>query len=199
MRYIKSITQQKLSFLLAIYIGLFMNGAVFYRRFGSYAHDFTVWKGISAVVELAATVLVTFFLLRLLSLFGRRSWRILASLVVLFSAGASYYMTFLNVVIGYGIIASVMTTDIDLSKEVVGLNFILWLIAVSALPLILIWNTAVVTPCSDNCEPQGNVFAAWRSSYWLVLWFGHRFVCWISSRRKWRGRPALICRVMAVS
>lgn len=61
MRYIKSITQQKLSFLLAIYIGLFMNGAVFYRRFGSYAHDFTVWKGISAVVELAATVLVTFF------------------------------------------------------------------------------------------------------------------------------------------
>ena len=42
MRYIKSITQQKLSFLLAIYIGLFMNGAVFYRRFGSYAHDFTV-------------------------------------------------------------------------------------------------------------------------------------------------------------
>ncbi len=117
-----------------------MNGAVFYRRFGSYAHDFTVWKGISAVVELAATVLVTFFLLRLLSLFGRRSWRILASLVVLFSAGASYYMTFLNVVIGYGIIASVMTTDIDLSKEVVGLNFILWLIAVSALPLILIWN-----------------------------------------------------------
>ncbi len=51
---------------------------------GSYAHDFTVWKGISAVVELAATVLVTFFLLRLSSLFGRRSWRILASLVVLF-------------------------------------------------------------------------------------------------------------------
>ena len=78
MRYIKSITQQKLSFLLAIYIGLFMNGAVFYRRFGSYAHDFTVWKGVSAVVELAATVLVTFFLLRLLS--GRFRNRISVSL-----------------------------------------------------------------------------------------------------------------------
>lgn len=199
MRYIKSITQQKLSFLLAIYIGLFMNGAVFYRRFGSYAHDFTVWKGVSAVVELAATVLVTFFLLRLLSLFGRRSWRILASLVVLFSAGASYYMTFLNVVIGYGIIASVMTTDIDLSKEVVGLNFILWLIAVSALPLILIWNNRCRYTLLRQLRTPGSVFAAWRSSYWRVLWFGHRFVCWISSRRKWRGRPALICRVMAVS
>lgn len=140
MRYIKSMTQQKLSFLLALYIGLFMNCAVFYRRFGSYAQEFTIWKGLSAVVELGATVLVTFFLLRLLSLFGRRVWRVLATLVVLFSAGASYYMTFLNVVIGYGIIASVMTTDIDLSKEVVGLHFVLWLIVVSVLPLIFIWS-----------------------------------------------------------
>lgn len=62
MRYIKSMTQQKLSFLLAIYIGLFMNCAVFFRRFSGYAHEFTVWKGLSAVVELAGTVLVTFFL-----------------------------------------------------------------------------------------------------------------------------------------
>lgn len=140
MKYIKSMTQQKLSFLLALYIGLFMNGAVFFRRFDGFAQDFTVWKGIAAVVELAGTVLVTFFLLRLLSLFGRRIWRVLASLVVLCSAGASYYMTFMNVVIGYGIIASVMTTDIDLSKEVVGLHFILWLLGVSALPLLLIWS-----------------------------------------------------------
>lgn len=140
MKYIKSMTQQKLSFLLALYIGLFMNGAVFFRRFDGYAQDFTVWKGIAAVVELAGTVLATFFLLRLLSLFGRRIWRVLASLVVLCSAGASYYMTFMNVVIGYGIIASVMTTDIDLSKEVVGLHFVLWLVGVSALPLLLIWS-----------------------------------------------------------
>lgn len=88
----------------------------FFRRFDGYAQEFTFWKGLSGVVELVATVFVTFFLLRLLSLFGRRIWRILATLIVLFSAAASYYMTFLNVVIGYGIIASVMTTDIDLSE-----------------------------------------------------------------------------------
>nr|WP_318383501.1 kdo(2)-lipid A phosphoethanolamine 7''-transferase [uncultured Enterobacter sp.] len=140
MRYIKTMTQQRLSFLLALYIGLFMNSAVFFRRFDGYAQDFTVLKGIAAVVELVGTVMVTFFLLRILSLFGRRAWRVLSTLVVLFSAGASYYMTFLNVVIGYGIIASVMTTDIDLSKEVVGLHFILWLVCVSALPLIFIWS-----------------------------------------------------------
>ena len=140
MRYIKAMSQQWLSFLLALYIGLFMNSAVFIRRFDGYAQDFTILKGISAVVELVGTVLVTFFLLRILSLFGRRTWRVLTSLIVLFSAGASYYMTFLNVVIGYGIVASVMTTDIDLSKEVVGLHFVIWLVCVSALPLILIWS-----------------------------------------------------------
>ena len=140
MKYIKSMAQQKLCFLLALYIGLFMNGAVFFRRFDGYAHDFTVWKGIAAVVELVAAVLVTFFLFRILTLFGRRVWRVLATFIVLCSAAASYYMTFMNVVIGYGIVASVMTTDIDLSKEVVGLHFILWLVAVSALPLLLIWS-----------------------------------------------------------
>jgi phosphatidylethanolamine:Kdo2-lipid A phosphoethanolamine transferase len=140
MKYIRTMTQQRLSFLLALYIGLFMNCAVFFRRFDGYAQEFTLLKGVSAAVELVATVLVTFFLLRILSLFGRRAWRVLATLVVLFSAGASYYMTFLNVVIGYGIIASVMTTDIDLSKEVVGWGFALWLLAVATPPLLFIWN-----------------------------------------------------------
>lgn len=140
MSYIKTMTQQKLSFLLALYIGLFMNSAVFYRRFDGYAEAFTLWKGLSAVVELVATVLVTFFLLRILSLFGRRAWRVLATAIVLFSAAASYYMTFLNVVIGYGIIASVMTTDIDLSKEVVGWQLFAWVAGVSVLPLLFIWN-----------------------------------------------------------
>jgi hypothetical protein len=108
-------TQQKVSLWLALYIGWFMNVAVLFRRLDGYAQEFTLWKGLSGIVELVATVLVTFFLLRVLSLLGRRVWRILATLVVIFSAAASYYMTFLNVVIGYGIIASVMTTDIDLS------------------------------------------------------------------------------------
>ncbi|WLI78080.1 kdo(2)-lipid A phosphoethanolamine 7''-transferase [Kosakonia sp. H02] len=168
MNYIKAITQQKLSLLLALYIGLFMNSAVFYRRFDGYAHAFTVVKGLSAVVELAATVLVTFFLLRVLSLLGRRVWRILASLIVVFSAAASYYMTFLNVVIGYGIIASVMTTDIDLSKEVVGWQLIVWVVAVSALPLLFIWNNR----CRDTLLRQLKMPGARARSAGLVLLAG---------------------------
>lgn len=61
MKYIKTMTQQRLSFLLALYIGLFMNAAVFIRRFDGYAQEFTVWKGLAAIVEVAGTVLVTFF------------------------------------------------------------------------------------------------------------------------------------------
>ncbi|EMC4212068.1 kdo(2)-lipid A phosphoethanolamine 7''-transferase, partial [Cronobacter sakazakii] len=150
MKYILSMTQQKLSVLLAVYIGLFFNCAVLYRRFDGYAQNLSWVNGVSMVVELVATVLVTFFLLRVLSLLGRRVWRVLASLVVLFSAAASYYMTFMNVVIGYGIIASVMTTDIDLSKEVVGWQFIAWMILVCIVPLTLIWGNR----CRDTLLRQ---------------------------------------------
>ena len=139
MRYIKAMSQQKLSLLLAVYIGWFMNYSVLVRRFGGYLSDFSVEKGMFIGIELVSSLLVTFFLFRLLSLGGRRLWKVLATAVVLISAGASYYMTNLNVVIGYGIIASVMTTDVDLSKEVVGWHFISWLVLTSIIPLVFIW------------------------------------------------------------
>ncbi|MCS3432601.1 kdo(2)-lipid A phosphoethanolamine 7''-transferase [Klebsiella sp. BIGb0407] len=144
MNKIKLISHQKLCLLLALYVGLLLNITVFYQRFSS--DTLIVWKELSAIAEVVACVLVTFFLLRILSLFGRAVWRILATLVVVISVAASYYMTFLNVVIGYGIVVSVMTTDIDLSKEVIGYKFILWIVLVSALPVYMIWrNTSYDT------------------------------------------------------
>ncbi len=156
MNYIKSMTQQKLCFLLAVYIGLFLNISVFYHRFDGLAHDFNAWKAFAAVAEVCATVLVTFFLLRVLSLFGRLAWRVLATFIVLCSVGASYYMTFLNVVIGYGIIASVMTTDIDLSKEIVGYHFVLWMVLVSAIPLLLIWSNTCRYTLLKQLQTRGH-------------------------------------------
>jgi len=140
MNYIKSLTQQRLCLFLALYIGLFLNGAVLIRRLTGYLEDLTVRNGIFAIIEIFGSVLVTFFLLRLLSLFGRRPWKVLASLVVVISAAASYYMTFMNVVIGYGIVASVMTTDVDLSKEVVGRGLMMWTVLASLPPLFFIWS-----------------------------------------------------------
>ncbi|WP_435928582.1 kdo(2)-lipid A phosphoethanolamine 7''-transferase [Dryocola sp. BD613] len=156
MNYIKSMTQQKLCFLLAVYIGLFLNISVFYHRFDGLAHDLNAWKAFAAVAEVCATVLVTFFLLRVLSLFGRLVWRILTTFIVLCSVGASYYMTFLNVVIGYGIIASVMTTDIDLSKEIVGYHFVLWMVLVSAIPLLLIWSNTCRYTLLKQLQTRGH-------------------------------------------
>lgn len=90
----------------------------------------------------------------------------LASLLVLVSAGASYYMTFMNVMIGYGIVASVMTTDIDLSKEVVGWSLIAWIVLVSIIPLILIWmNRSQDTFWRQLCTPK----TRWRSALTVLL------------------------------
>jgi KDO II ethanolaminephosphotransferase len=197
MKYIKTMTQLKLSIWLALYIGWFMNAAVFFRRFEGYAQEFTIWKGLSGAVELIGTFLVTFFLLRILSLFGRRVWRILATIVVLFSAAASYYMTFLNVVIGYGIIASVMTTDIDLSREVIGWHLILWLVLMSALPLVLIWSNR----CRFTLLRQIRTPGQRMKNITIVLLAGLMvwglFACWRFVRRTSSAVPKSICQAMA--
>ncbi|KAB7894799.1 kdo(2)-lipid A phosphoethanolamine 7''-transferase [Rouxiella sp. S1S-2] len=138
MNRVKTLSQQKICLLLAIYIGIFLNLSVFIRRFSPLAESFLTSQWVAAAVEVVTTVLFTFFVLRIFSFGGRIFFRIVASLIVLISVAASYYMTFFNVVIGYGIIASVMTTDIDLSKEVIGVKFVLWMLLMSVLPLWLI-------------------------------------------------------------
>ena len=70
MKYIRSLTQQRLCLMLAVYIGLFLNGAVLFRRVEGYFEHLTVSNGIFAAIEVFGSVLATFFLLRLLSLFG---------------------------------------------------------------------------------------------------------------------------------
>lgn len=140
---VKQLSQQKLSMIIAVYVGFFLNLSVFIRRFDILPPVTTVGNMVIAMTEIMVTVLSTFFLLRLLSLGGRHFYRTVATLLLLISVAASYYMTYFNVVIGYGVIASVMTTDIDLSKEVVGFYFVLWMVVVSALPLFLIWQHSV--------------------------------------------------------
>ena len=155
MNYIKSLTQQKLSLLLALYLGILLNLPIFYRRFDGFLTKSTLSDWLSAVAEVTAAVLLTFFLMRLLSLGGKWAYRVLASLLVVISVAAAYYMTFFNVVIGYGIVASVMTTDIDLSKEVIGLHFIVWMVLVSALPLLLIWRNRLRMTLIEQLKTPG--------------------------------------------
>lgn len=157
MKFVASFSQPKLSFVLAIYIGFFLNISVYYRRFDYFSLSVgsQVPTFIPALIELTASILFTFFLMRIISLGGRRFYRIIASLLVLISVAASYYMTFFNVVIGYGIIAAVMTTDIDLSKEVIGFRFFLWMLVVSALPLFLIWKNSLRHTLIEQLKSPG--------------------------------------------
>ncbi|MGD8107273.1 kdo(2)-lipid A phosphoethanolamine 7''-transferase [Pantoea sp. FN0302] len=155
MNYIKSLTQQKLSLLLSLYIGILLNLPIFYRRFDPFLSKSTFSDWLSAAAEVVAIVLLTFFLMRLLSLGGKLFYRILATMLVLFSVAAGYYMAFFNVVIGYGIIASVMTTDTDLSKEVVGYQFVLWMVLVSALPLLMIWRNRLRLTLIEQLKTPG--------------------------------------------
>lgn len=156
MNFIKSLTQQKLSLMLAFYIGIFLNIPVFYRRFDPFLAQFNAMQWFSAAVEVLAIVLLTFFLMRLLSLGGKVFWRITATALVLISVAASYYMSFFNVVIGYGIVASVMTTDTDLSKEVIGYHFVLWMLSVSIVPLVLIWCNALRLTLLEQLKTPGH-------------------------------------------
>ncbi|MEJ5114052.1 kdo(2)-lipid A phosphoethanolamine 7''-transferase [Erwinia billingiae] len=155
MNFIKTLTQQKLSLMLAFYIGIFLNIPVFYRRFDPFLAQFNAMQWFSAAVEVVAIVLLTFFLMRLLSLGGKVFWRITATALVLISVAASYYMSFFNVVIGYGIVASVMTTDTDLSKEVIGYHFVLWMVSVSIVPLVLIWCNALRLTLLEQLKTPG--------------------------------------------
>ncbi|SLM61188.1 MULTISPECIES: kdo(2)-lipid A phosphoethanolamine 7''-transferase [Dickeya] len=156
MKSLLALSQSGLSWLLAIYIGFFLNVSVFYRRedaFPFFSND-RFASHVPILVELTACVLFVFFLMRVLSLGGRRFFRITASLLLVISVAASYYMTFFNVVIGYGIIAAVMTTDIDLSKEVVGGDFVIWLVGLTLPALYLIWKPSLEqTLIKQLCTP----------------------------------------------
>ena len=136
-----SLSQSALSAWLAVYVGGLLNLDVWLRRLLTPAGDLA-WPQLPGVLLAACCVMaLTYLLLALSSFAGRRAYRVLASLLVLFSAAASYYMTFFDVVIGYGVMISVLTTDIDLSRESVGWQFLLWLVPTAGVPVMLVWRT----------------------------------------------------------
>lgn len=144
-------TQLQVSFFIAFYLGVLLNIPIFYRRYQQLHNDNLLSIGIEVV---AAFCLVCFITL-LISFLGRRLFRVLATLLVLSSVAASYYMVLFHVDIGYGILAAVMTTDVDLSKESVGWHFGVWMVLVSLLPLLLIW----LAPMHEAAFKRGNQLA----------------------------------------
>ncbi|HFI5323516.1 TPA: kdo(2)-lipid A phosphoethanolamine 7''-transferase [Serratia liquefaciens] len=144
-------TQLQVSFFIAFYLGILLNIPIFYRRYQQLHND----NLLSIGIEIVAAFCLVCFITLLISFLGRRLFRVLATLLVLSSVAASYYMVLFHVDIGYGILAAVMTTDVDLSKESVGWHFGVWMVLVSLLPLLLIW----LAPMHEAAFKRGNQLA----------------------------------------
>ena len=121
--------------LLSAYIGIVLNGAVFLRRYAELGTT-----SLALLAELGLVFTFTALLLSLADLSGKWLARIFIVLLLTISVLASYYMTFFNVVIGYGVVQAVLTTDVDLSKEAVGFGLFAWFVALAFVPLVLWWR-----------------------------------------------------------
>lgn len=152
-----SIVQIRLSLILALYISVILNFPLWEDQFQSADASFIV-----TFFSLIGVFCVTLFLCLLSALFGQWGYRFLTSLLVLFSAAAAYYMIFFHVVIGYGVVAALFTTEMELSKESFGWKFIFWLIITAGLPIAYIWAARLKTSCYTQ-------LTSWRTAKYPVI------------------------------
>lgn len=131
------LSQRQVSLALSAYVGVILNAACLFRN-GTAGGWLEV---VSALLSAAALFAFSYLLFSFFSLFGKVFYKVATSLVILISSSASYYMTFFNVVIGYGVIASTLTLDTDLNSESLGHECILWFLFTGLLPCILLWCT----------------------------------------------------------
>ncbi|MCP9759504.1 kdo(2)-lipid A phosphoethanolamine 7''-transferase [Aquitalea sp. S1-19] len=166
MRKLLSLSQFQLSLLLSLYIGVLLNADVFLRRIvPASAGEF-----VSIGIEIIAVLAFSYLLFALAGLGGRLLYRVLGSLLLLFSAAASYYMTLFNVVVGYGVMVSVLTTDTDLARESIGWDFVLWLVATALPPLVLLWKTKLERNMWQALKTPGQrALPLWTTVLALVL------------------------------
>lgn len=138
MQKLKLLSQQRISLFIAFYLGILLNLPIFFRRYQLLIHD----NLLSIAVEMLAAFALVYFITLLVSYTGKTIYRLLLSAVVISSACASYYMVLFNVDIGYGILLAALSSDsIDLSKESIGSHFVMWVVAVSFIPLLLLWGS----------------------------------------------------------
>lgn len=128
--------------VISIYIGLLFNSVEAIRRFSAIQENHV---GAFALIglELLLVLSTTAALLYIASLAGRAVFKGVAAIVLILSAVSVYYMVFFNVVIGFGIVQATLTTDIDLSKEVVGAGVIAFVLAFGILPAIAVGVTGI--------------------------------------------------------
>ena len=126
---------------LSLYVAWVLNAPVLLRHFAQIQQEFGTGQALFRLsLEAALLAGATALLLTLARLLGMWVFRLLAGLMLVFSVLASYYMSFFKVVIGYGVVQAVLTTDVDLSKEAIGLGLLLWFVIGTAPGIYLLWR-----------------------------------------------------------
>lgn len=147
MKLLSSLSQHQVTLALSLYIGIVLNSACLVRN--ALAGGWL--PAISALLSAIALFTFCYLMLRFFGVFGQLGYKVLSSFTLLASAAASYYMTFFNVVIGYGVIVSTLTLDTDLNSETLGYQFFLWFTLMGLAPCIWLWllkltNTTYAKP-----------------------------------------------------
>jgi len=118
--------------LLTLGTGMLLNAPVFWQR----AQHLAAGTWFAELLLVLSTCVIIF---SLISITGRQAFRLLGITTLMISAAASYYMTFYNVVIGFGIIQAA-TTDVALSMELVNYQFLIWMFLFGCLPSLALWR-----------------------------------------------------------
>lgn len=133
-----SIHQNTAILLCAAYVGIVMNMPIYIRRYMTIGSKTGyIFNATNILLELLVIFVTITSVMLIVSFFGRMAFKIFSSLIIIFSAVASFYMIFYNVVIGYGIIISILTTDVDLSKEVISKYSVCWTLFTGVVPVII--------------------------------------------------------------
>lgn len=111
------------------------------RAHGVWQNAPAPWPWMGPVGEVALVLGSTGLLLALLMWLGRRPRQVLGALLLVLSAASAYYMVRYRVVIGYGVLNAVFTTDHDMSGEVTGWWFLVWMLGLGVLPAVLWWRS----------------------------------------------------------
>lgn len=111
---------------LSFYIGVILNLPVFYRK---------VQIGSEVVaLDVIFAIVMSWVLLCLSGLFGRKVMRIFGVIILILSSIAAYYMWVFNIVIGYGIIQATFGTELSLVAESTGYKLLLFVLFLGLVP-----------------------------------------------------------------
>lgn len=132
--------------LVAAWIALALNAPVWLRHLAdSYGALPLHWQALAGASEAALVFCLTTVLLLACALAGRWAWKAGAGLMLLVSALCAYFMSQFNVLIGYGVVQAALTTDHDMSGELLSWQLFAWWAVLGWLPAWWLWRRPAPT------------------------------------------------------